>query len=93
MSWKRLERNSCKPVCQILFIWNIPDTHYFVLIGEPNNLTLIAIGGPGDGGTKGLNHLGHSYTDGPSGSSSAMLKRIVGPFYVQVKSFILQIRK
>ncbi len=43
----------------------------FLETGSPKNLTLLFGGGPGDGGTGGVNHLAHE----------GMLKRVVGGHY------------
>jgi propionate CoA-transferase len=43
----------------------------FLATGSPQNLTLLFGGGPGDGGTGGLNHLAHE----------GMLKRVIGGHY------------
>jgi propionate CoA-transferase len=43
----------------------------FLETGSPKNLTLLFGGGPGDGGTAGVNHLAHE----------GMLKRVIGGHY------------
>ena len=43
----------------------------FLETGSPKNLTLLFGGGPGDGGTGGVNHLAHE----------GMLKRVIGGHY------------